>query len=450
MRFIFIILFTLCSCDQAGMFYTAPKVKAKSTQKVTVEAPPKEEEVYNSLQSFMIAPQQPHALPMGERNPELHGNTASLLWTSKHATKDLGSDIIKLGLSRKTLQTQGFDVNKNITLTEIAKHPIYKKSLDLPYRLAFFWAHGKNLFKYYKPSKDEELYQEFYDFTVFLLKNYNNSGKTFMIGNWEGDWLMGAKNVDKNEDMSPELIQKMANWMNIRGKAIEDAKKAVAHKNVKVYFYAEVNLVRFSRTTGLKRMTNGVLPLCKHLDYVSISSYETQGISAWSSPHSEESLKADLYTDLDYVENLLLPRPDIKGRRVGIGEIGYPLVYVMNSYKVKEAEAELIQARLALLSAQVNLEWGTPFWLWWGIHHNEENPLKKYDDHKFKGFGLIDQATAHKTRLWYEFSEYNHWASQQKNIGSENFRLNAVKWLKTRVNELENEITKIQQLITTY
>jgi hypothetical protein len=450
MRFIFITLFTLISCDQPGMFYPQkPETTPKATQEkiITSETQDLEE---NSLQSFMIAPQQPHALPLAERNPDIHGETDTLFWTSQHATEDLGSDIIKLSISHKTLNTLGYTVDKKTPLTELAQHKVYQKSLDLPYRMAFFWAHGKNLFKYYKPTQDQELYEEFYQFTSYLLTKYNNTGKTFMIGNWEGDWLMGAKNVAENEDMTPEQIDKMVRWMNVRGKAIEDAKKAVAHNKVNVYFYAEVNLVRHSRKTGLKRMTNSVLPHCKYLDYVSISSYETQGISAWSSPHSAESLKADLYTDLDYVENLLPPRPGIVGKRVGIGEIGYPIVHVMNSYKVKEQEAELIQARLALLSARVNLEWGTPFWLWWGIHHNEEITSKKFPNHKFKGFGLIDQRTGHKTRLWHEFHSYNHWAKKELNSQPHDFRANAINWLKNRVHEIEKEISHSNHFTNIY
>ncbi len=445
MRFIFITLFTLFSCDQQGIFYTqktttsvsnAVKEESVLQEKITPE---------NTLQSFMIAPQQPHALPLEERNPEIHGNTASLLWTTQHITKDLGSDIIKLSLSHKTLHKQGYEVDKYTSLTDLAQHQVYQKSLDLPFRLAFFWAHGKTLFKYYKPSKDQEIYNEFYQFTSYLLKNYNESGKTFMIGNWEGDWLMGAKELGQDKDMTTEKIDKMIRWMNIRGKAIDDAKTAVAHNNVKVYFYAEVNLVRHSRKTGLKRMTNSVLPRCEYLDYVSISSYETQGISAWASPHSADSLKADLYNDLNYVESLLQPRQGIVGKRVGIGEIGYPIVHIMSSYKVNERKAELIQARLALLSARVNLEWGTPFWLWWGIHHNEEITSKKFPNRRFKGFGLIDQRTGHKTRLWHEFHSYNHWAKKELNSSPHEFRANAISWLKDRVNKIEKEISRPYQ-----
>ncbi|WDE96674.1 hypothetical protein PQO03_01665 [Lentisphaera profundi] len=441
MRYFLIIALTsiLFSCDQKGIFYAEQNLKKHEAPKAQTQTAQEESE---TLLSQLIAPQQPHALKREELNPKIHGNTPPLLWTSRHATQDLGSDIIKLSLSDKTLQKQGFTVEKNISLSEIAKHTVIKQSLDLNYSLAFFWAHGKTLFKYYNPAKNEAIYQEFFEFTSYLLKNYNDSGKTFMIGNWEGDWLMGAKHLQKNEDISQEQIQKMINWLNIRGKAIEDAKNAVAHKNVNVYFYAEVNLVRMSRTSGSKRMTNSVLPHCKHLDYVSISSYETQNITAWRRPHTEKSLKSDLYTDLDYVENLLAPRPGLKGRRVGIGEIGYPLVHVMNTYKVSEAKAEIIQARLALLSAQVNLEWGTPFWLWWGIHHNEENNLKKYSDHKFKGFGIIDQATGQKTRLWHEFYDYNKWANTQNTSNSKRFRKNAITWLKSRVHKLDNEISK--------
>ena len=109
------------------------------------------------------------------------------------------------------------------------------------------------------------------------------------------------------------------------------------------------------------------------------------------------SLKEKLIKDLDFAESCL-PKSNITGKRVGIGEIGYPIAHIMERYNIGAKKAELVQARLALISAQVNLEWGVPFWLWWGLHNNEPNHYAKYDC-KFAGFAVLNQGDGSKRRL---------------------------------------------------
>ncbi|MCF7847843.1 MAG: hypothetical protein K9M45_03245 [Kiritimatiellales bacterium] len=385
--------------------------------------------------------QQPQALLPEQVNPKLHGKTPTQFWAAEHVVNELGSDMIKIALDEKHLKRQGFEVGKNPSLTELATHPVYEKTLALPYRLAFFWAHGSIQFKYFTPRKEKLVYREFYDFTKHLLTKHNGSGKTFMIGNWEGDWLLGAKEAGDG-NCTEENIQKMISWMNIRGKAIDDVKKAVPHENVQVYFYMEINQVRKARVDGLKRMVNSVLPHTKYTDYVSISSYEIQGLNVWANPKDADSLRPELFKDLDYVQSKLPPR-SIQGKRVGIGEIGYTLVHIRSRYGVDEETAETIQARLALENAQVNLEWGVPFWLWWALHNNEPDGNGGY-----LGFGLIDQDSAKKRRLWREMKDYNDWAKAfikkeqwrtKQDTSPEIFRKAAVRWLEARVKKLRRE-----------
>lgn len=403
--------------------------------------------------------QQPHAVNPEQVNKELFGSTPSQLWAASHTVKELGSDMIKIAMGENHLRDQSFSTKDNMTLKELANHQLYKEILDLPYRVAFFWAHGQVKFQYYTPAKEKIVYKDFYEFTKHLLTNYNNSGKTFMIGNWEGDWILGAKQVGENKDCSPEKIKRMIEWMNVRGKAVEDAKQAVPHKNVNVYFYVEVNHVRCARERGVKRMVNSVLPHLKHVDYASISSYEIQGISVWKggwrTPQNAESLCAELFKDLDYVESMLQPRK-ITGKRVGIGEIGYTIVAIMQKYKVDEKKAELIQARLALENAMVNMEWGVPFWIWWAVFNNEPNDSGEHKSIKYKGFGIIDQDSAKKRRLWYEMKDYNDWANDyikgnsvlpKKHPAPDAFRKAAIAWLKTRVIRLTEEHGEIHQPI---
>jgi hypothetical protein len=211
-----------------------------------------------------------------------------------------------------------------------------------------------------------------------------------------------------------------------------------------------VNHVRLAREKGVKRMVNSVLPHTRYTDYVSVSAYDTQALGNWRRPYDAPSLRTTLFADLDFVEKHLPERP-IAGKRVGIGEIGFPLVYVMNRhrrYRSSEGAAELIQARLALENAMVNLEWGTPFWLWWAVHNNEPNTIREYP-YRYLGFGVIDQDSGRKRRLWHELKSYNDWAkrfmaSERANTGhdasADVFRTAAIDWLKVRVAALREEI----------
>lgn len=410
------------------------------------------EDVSPPLFNQILGVQQPHALAPDQVNPQLHGTTPPLLWTAKHVVNDLGSDTIKISLDKRVLERQGFTMTGKPSLTALAKHEVYEQILRLPYRVAFFWAHGSIKFQYYSPAKRERVYREFYEFTKHLLTTYDNSGKTFMIGNWEGDWLLGAKHVAADKDCPDANIERMISWMNVRGKAIEDAKKAVPHHNVQVFFYMEVNQVRLARENGVKRMVNGVLPRTRYTDFVSVSAYDTQALANWKHPYDADSLRATVFQDLDFVEKHLPERP-IPGKRVGIGEIGFPIVYVMNRhrrYRLNEADAELIQARLALENAMVNLEWGTPFWLWWAVHNNEPNQMREYP-YQYLGFGVVDQDSGNKRRLWHELKSYNDWAkafiaTERSKTGDDPpvdvFRTAAIGWLKARVAALREEIRK--------
>jgi hypothetical protein len=84
--------------------------------------------------------------------------------------------------------------------------------------------------------------QELYDLTKHLLTSYNGTGKSFYLGNWEGDWLLTR--MDLSYAPTAEEVQSMIDWANTRQKAVDDARRDTPHANVQVYYYVEVNRVR--------------------------------------------------------------------------------------------------------------------------------------------------------------------------------------------------------------
>ena len=313
---------------------------------------------------------------------------------------EIGSDILKIAPGSKELKQEGLDTTGYETLDNIIRHPHYKEILDLPYRVMLFWAHGGKegwQAKHMNEDQRAALHRELFEFTKYLLTQYNGTGKTFLIGNWEGDWLAGGMSVGKDKDLEADRISAFQEWLDIRCKAIDEAKAAIPHKNVAVFSYLEINHVNWARTKGLKRLVNTVLP-CSQVDYVSVSSYEMQGYGGWKAPKTEASLHDAVFDNLNYVERNLPPR-DIPGKRVFIGEIGFTLEEIQKKQKLTRERADKEQARLALIEAKVDLEWGTPLWLWWAIYNSHEGT-----------FCLVNQLTGQKSVLYNELKTYYQWA----------------------------------------
>ena len=69
------------------------------------------------------------------------------------------------------------------SLLEAATHPAmgYADIFDLPFAHFVFWAY---------PVNNTNAYQEFFDLASHLITKYAGSGKSFMVGHWEGDWAI--------------------------------------------------------------------------------------------------------------------------------------------------------------------------------------------------------------------------------------------------------------------
>ena len=131
------------------------------------------------------------------------------------------------------------------------------------------------------------VYRQMYDLAAWLLRTYSGSGKTFLLGNWEGDWIL-LGGYDFEQDPGPEALESLRYYFSIRQKAVEDARREVPHANVMVGHYIEVNRPLDAKDRGRKRLTNCILPQVR-VDLVSYSAYD--------------ALKPDrLVEALDYIE----------------------------------------------------------------------------------------------------------------------------------------------------
>ena len=337
----------------------------------------------------------------------------SLLVETAKAIHELGCDTLKIAVTPRYTDDYMMSRNPEINsaLDLITVKPAFRQVMDMPFRNVMLWLYPfsdtkSGFFKGEIPkSEAEAIYREVYDFTAFLLKTYSGSGKSFFIGNWEGDWHMLKEVYDYNLDPTPETIKGAIEWFNLRQKAIADAVKETPHRNVHVYYYIELNHVRKSMDDDRPTIVNRVLPHIK-TDYVSWSSYD---VTTEAAKLGGEKGRQRVLDALDYIEKHL-PESDIPGKRVFVGEYGFHLGQVENAD---------IQRSCSTSIMKWCLEWGCPFILYWELYCNEIEPATN----EHRGYWLIDKS-GQKQPAWYLHRDF----LQRANGFVEQFRKEHGNW----------------------
>lgn len=276
----------------------------------------------------------------------------------------MGSNVLKISLGPNSPKTYELEIaGKQTTTLDLFKaHPDYRKVFDMDFKYIFAWVHTLTGIEWKKGiNKEQEkvLYDEMFQFVTYLLKEYNGSGKTFLIGNWEGDWLLHP-NYNRNFTPTKEHIDNMTKWFQIRQQAIDDAKKQSSTKNVEIYYYVEVNLV-LKGLKGEACIAQSIMPNV-NVDLVSYSSYE----AIKNRTYAEK--KEQLQKVFDYLEKQLQPKPGLPfSRRVYIGEYGYHA-------KVSDPESFKKQYEETREIMKISLELNLPFALHWQMYNNEYEP----------------------------------------------------------------------------
>ncbi|HWW02602.1 MAG TPA: DUF2341 domain-containing protein [Candidatus Acidoferrum sp.] len=293
--------------------------------------------------------------------------TNTLLVETAQAIRDMGSDVIKLYLGANYPSQYRYNLAPNVTnlLTLARDDASCHHTLDLPFRHIIAWAYpfsnpdapfGDGNYTAAEQAND---YREMFDLTCYLLTNYNNSGKTFYLGHWEGDGYLSVNNWQTNP--APAVVQGMIGWENTRQKAVDDAKAATAYTNVSVFYYAEANRVRDAMLNGPTnnvRVINAVAPYVTNLDYLSYSSYDAMNLAT-----------SELYATLDYMEAHLPTNKvsTIPGERIWIGEYGW------GGSQTTAQQEPTTRAYIQRLLNYGNK--ALPYILFWEIYNNEANQL---------------------------------------------------------------------------
>ncbi len=268
------------------------------------------------------------------------------------------------------------------TLTDLARsEPAYRQVFEMPFAYYLIWTYcftPRWWNKGFSAEDQEKEYRELKAFASHLLSTYSGTGKTFYLGHWESDWhLRPALKADSDEAVTPEALQGMTDWLNTRQRAVDDAKRDTPHEGVQLYHYTEVNHVTAVSMAGRPSVTNRVLPHT-NVDYVSYSTYD-----------SLRDIPNHLPRALDYIESRLPPKAGLPGRRVFIGEYGFP------ARVVPEPERD----RRSRQVMRIGLEWGCPFILCWQMYNNE------YKDGRENGYWLIDDQGIRQP-LWHTHHDF--------------------------------------------
>jgi hypothetical protein len=333
--------------------------------------------------------------------PSYHFTTEPPVVETAGAIAALGSNTIKFQLK----PTAGGDQ----TLAEIARSdPAAKTVIDMPFANLLMWVYPlATRARLFDAGTLGTEYSELYDLTRYLRQTYSGTGKSFFLGNWEMDNHLTSS---RKKEPSLELLANVAAWVERRQQPVDDAKRDTPGSDVEVYYYLEVNLV-WDAIAGRPRAANAILPTTR-VDYVSYSAYDSLLPNA----------KQKLPQALDYLQLQMKPKDGISGKRVFIGEYGFPA----DRYTPQE------QDNLSRRVMRIGLEWGCPFVLYWEMYNNEVR------DGRQRGFWLIDDA-GRKQPVYFTLQQYygkaRVWVTdflrqRQRLPSSMEFGGAAVQWLQ--------------------
>ncbi len=296
----------------------------------------------------------------------------------------LGSRVVKLYLTTRPAQDYPFHSQwpETPTLVDTASTPYFRAVFDKPLttyiltvyaagRDDHYWRHGVSDVQ----RRDEE--QQFYRLARHLLQTYRNTGKTFVLQHWEGDWALRGQ-FDPKIDPTPQAVDGMVQWLNARQAGVDRARRETGEQGVRVLHAAEVNLVKIGMAQNRPTVTNRVLPRT-NVDLVSYSAWDTQG--------NPKQLRAAL----DYIARHTPDREPLGNRNVYIGEFGLP-------ENDRSAAAVKKTVRDVVATAR---DWGCPYIVYWQLYCNEarRRPVRTNDD--VRGFWLL-RPDGSKTTAWHE------------------------------------------------
>lgn len=233
----------------------------------------------------------------------------------------LGMGLAKFWLHEDDLPGYRYNSDWGIPLdgpmVDKLKHPYFREALAVPFSTIFlevFPLTGSKttFFDTDSDYKNEE--EQFHQVAAYLLKTYGERDVTFILQNWEGDWVFRHNDRDTWEQTPSDVVERramlFARFLAARQRGVERARKEAGAAKCRVLHCAEVNRV-IDATRGIPTVMTHVLPRVA-VDLVSWSCYD-----GLDSP-------VKLWQGIEMLRHYMLPSPALGGKQVFIGEIGEP------------------------------------------------------------------------------------------------------------------------------
>lgn len=245
--------------------------------------------------------------------------------------------------------------SKRKSLLDIVENEkAYTEVFEMPFRFYCMWTYAMGIPYWHfrdglSDAHAQAEYQQVYDLTRHLISRYQNTGKAFLIGHWEGDWVL-LEGYDYHGIPRERMIEGMTEWYRMRQKAVDDARNSLpGAKGVSVYHYAEVNLVE-KALQGMATVASRVLPQVA-VDAVSYSAYDATNYRL--------EMPSRLHRHLDFLWwNSRFTGAWPHGRPVFIGEFG-----LGGNDRVEAGLSNLAAVRAAQA-------WGCPLVQFWSVYES--------------------------------------------------------------------------------
>ncbi len=252
------------------------------------------------------------------------------------------------------------------TLTDLARHPYFEQTFQMPFLV---FALEVQPVEGHRPPKGHALdpasdfsqdEKEIYDLSAYLLIKFKDRPVTFILQNWEGDWMLrgGAKDQwDAGE--YPDLerrAQAFIRWLQARQRGVDRARAEHPDSQCKVLHAVEVNQV-LATWKGVPTLTSHVLPHAK-TDLVSWSCYDGMR----NDKRSAAQTAIGLWQGIETIRHFARAAHDGADVPVFIGEIGIP---EQKNFREEEIRAIWDGAFSTLFAMNV------PYIFQWQLYDNE-------------------------------------------------------------------------------
>ena len=157
---------------------------------------------------------------------------------------------------------------------------------------------------------------EFYQLTKYLYSRFSGTGKTFILKNWEGDWVGMGGQGNTNGNIPQNTAHDMIAWLKARQAGVTKARDEANDSSMEVLNGAEVNRVLDYAQQGLSRVINAVVPKVG-ADMVTYSSYDSTAIG-----NDAGSMQKAFNLALQTIEKLAPDPLGLGNRRILISEYG--------------------------------------------------------------------------------------------------------------------------------